>query len=45
MGGGGQGWHTWPFNEHKNLHFDIEQDIYMSLENDEDGGNNLKLDC
>ena len=32
MVGGGEGT-IWPLNEHKNFHFDNEQDIHMSFEN------------
>ena len=32
----------WPFNEHKNLHFDNESDIRMSSENYEKSGNDVQ---
>ena len=35
---------VWPFNEHKNLHFDNEQDFYRSSENYEENRYSLKLD-
>ena len=34
----------WPFNEHKNLHFDNEKDMYMSSKDYEESGYGLKLD-
>ena len=34
----------WPFDEHKNPHFDNEYDIHMSSENYEEGGYSLNLD-
>ena len=35
---------TWPFHEHKNLHFDNEWDIHMSSENHEESNYGLNLD-
>ena len=34
----------WPFNEHKNLHFDNEYDVHMSSKNYEESGYGLNLD-
>ena len=34
----------WPFNEHKNLHFDNEEDIHVSSKNYEESGYSLNLD-
>ena len=33
-----------PFNEHDNLHFEIEQDIHVCFENYEESGYILDLD-
>jgi hypothetical protein len=35
---------TQPINEHANLHFDNELDIYMSSKNFKDSGHGLDLD-
>ena len=32
VGGGGEGVHVWPFNEHKDFHFDKELHTHMSSE-------------
>ena len=34
----------WPTNVHENLHYDNEEDIHMSSENDEGSAYNLILD-
>jgi hypothetical protein len=40
MGGG-----IWPFDEHKNLLFNNEQDIYMTFKNYEEHGYDLDWIC